>query len=145
MGIVTEKFQISETPNENEDEIKGWVSDRSARVKKGTPGREGRHHGDWDSKAMNNAVCYNGLPPGSDVSDQEMADIRVQDFEGPMGCGSQVTNDLTHESLKRGYHPKKMLGTDDQFSNEHVDLFYSDVTVDGVTGFLERANVLDRS
>jgi hypothetical protein len=144
IGLAREKFEIASRPNRNEDERRGWVSDRSARVKKGTPGREGQGE-DWASKTMDNGVFYNSLPPGSDGSDQEMADIRVQESSGPMGCGSQATNDLTRESLQQGFSRKEMAPTDDMSTNEHIDEFYADAIVDGVTGFCERGNVLDRN
>ena len=142
--IVQEKFQVDYPQNHNDDAQNGWASDRSARVKKGTPGREGMRGGDWASKTMDNAVFYNSLPPGSDITDAELSDARVMPMAGSLGTGSQVTNDVTAMSLREGYDRKRLLGTDDQYTREHNDAFYDDITVDGETGFIERNNMLDR-
>lgn len=142
--IVQEKFQVNEPANRNDDPNVGWVSDRSARVKKGTPGREGRKGGDWQSKTMDNAVFYPSLPPGSDITDQEMSDMRVMPMAGGLGSGTQITEDVTVSSLRKGFDRKSLLSTDDMYTREHNDAFYDEVTVDGVTGFVERNNMLDR-
>lgn len=128
MKIVREKLQYEVPANHNEDELSGWASDSSARVKKGTPsGLEAR---------------FNRLPPGMDNSAQEVADIRKMPFGGQLGSGSQVTDDVTKESLRKGFSFKPLSSTDGQ---AHQDAFYDEVTVDGETGFLERNNVLDRT
>lgn len=143
--IVQEKFQVDYAQNRNDDADSGWKSDKSARAKKGTPGREGRPGGDPGSRVMNNAVFYTSLPPGADLEDQEMTDQRQMALSsGNLGNGEQVTTDVTGRSLRTGYDRKRLLGTDDQYTNEHNDSFYWDATVDGVTGFLERNNMLDR-
>lgn len=143
--IVQEKFQVNYPQQRNDDAQNGWRSDRSARVKKGTPGREGRHGGDWSSKTMDNAFLYNSLPPGSDIVDQELADTRFQSMDGNnLGTGDQVTVDVTPMSLRQGFDRKKMLSTDDMYTREHNDAFYDVVDVEGVEGFVERNNMLDR-
>ena len=135
--IVQEKFQINNPQNHN-DEQSGWVM-FDTRVKKGAPGEKVR-----GQNSAYNAYLYNSLPPGMDLVDQEMADIRVQPYGGSMGTGSQVTDDVTAKSLRQGYDRKALLGTDDAYTREHNDAFYDEATVDGVTGFLERNNMLDR-
>lgn len=142
--IVQEKFQVNEPQQRNDDANSGWVTDRSARVKKGTPGREGRHGGDWPSKTMDNAVHYNSLPPGSDITDAEMTDARVMPMGGSLGSGTQVTDDVTAKSLREGFDRMPLLGTDDMYTREHNDAFYDEVSVDGQVGFVERNNMLDR-
>lgn len=142
--IVQEKFQVNEPQNRNDDADSGWVSDRSARAKKGTPGREGRQGGDWASKSMDNAVFYNSLPPGSDITDAEMTDARVMPMAGCLGSGTQVTDDVTSKSLREGFDRKDLLSTDDMYTREHNDAFYDVVEVDGVEGYVERNNMLDR-
>jgi hypothetical protein len=140
-----EKHEVRSDPNRN-DEQSGWASDRSARTKKGTPGREGRHGGDHESKSMNNAVLYNSLPSGTDITDQEMADIRRQELStGNLGTSDQFTTDVTAESLRTGFSRKPLSPTDDFRKGEGGDDFYADVEVGGTTGFLERQNVLDRN
>jgi hypothetical protein len=143
MGICQEKFQVEFAPLPDDNGHK-WVSDRSARVKKGMPGREGRKGGDPSSTYMNNNAFFQGLPPGSDITDQETTDQRVQDLKGPFGNGTQVTNDLTQESVRKGYDHKSMRPTDDMYTNEHCDAFYGEARVDGEVGFIERNNNLDR-
>lgn len=143
--IVQEKFQVNYPQQGNDDSHSGWVTDRSARAKKGTPGREGRPGGDPSSRSMDNAVMYNGLPPGMDIEDQESADIRQQSMNGNnLGSGEQVTVDVTSRSLRDGFDRKKMLSTDDMYTREHNDAFYDVVDVEGVEGFVERNNMLDR-
>jgi hypothetical protein len=141
MGIVQEKFQVRPAQNRN-DEVGGWVTDKSARVKKGLPGREGRPGGDWESKPMNNALFVNSLPPGTDMEDQELTDQRV--FPMRMSSEGDVTPDYSQKAMTKGYTPHKCCPTDDQYTNEHTDAFYDSIKVDGVEGFVERNNMLDR-
>jgi hypothetical protein len=63
---------------------------------------------------------------------------------GSLGSGTQVTDDVTAGSLKTGFDRKECCPTDDQYTREHNDAFYDEVHVDGVTGFVERNNYLDR-
>jgi hypothetical protein len=147
--VVQEKFQTHSKPNKNDNPDymssgEGWVTDAEARTKKGNPGREGAAGGDGDSRFVNNAVFLQSLPPGMDIEDQEVCDIRKMEFGGSLGSGTQATDDVTAQSLRAGYSRKKMSGTDDMYSNEHVDVFYTDAEVDGLTGFVERGNLLDR-
>jgi len=139
--VVQEKFEIRYPQQSNDDPGEGWITDVEARAKKGTPGREGVPGGDSDSRPMNNAAFFNGLPPGMDIEDQEMADIRQMPMNGN---GTQITNDITERSLRTGFDRKKMLSTDDMYTREHNDAFYDVVDVDGVEGFVERNNYLDR-
>lgn len=142
MGIVQEKFQMEYGQNRNDDSNSGWVSDKSARVKKEIPGREGRSGGDPESKTMNNALFINSLPPGTNIPDQEYADIRKMKLV--MSGESDVSEDYNSEAVKNGFTKRKMLPTDDMYTNEHCDTFYSEMKVDGEVGFLERGNTLDR-
>lgn len=128
------------------------MDDRAARAKKGTPGREGRHGGsgkqgkaagDWQSKLLDKAYLYNSLPPGMDITDQELADIRQQ--RTITGGIDDVTDNPSGGDFKKGFVDCPFSPTDDMYTREHQDAFYEDVTVDGKTGFLERNNMLDRS
>lgn len=138
--IMQEKFQ-EEFPIKPDDGNNYWASDKSARVKKGIPGSE-------FSKASSAGVMYNTLPQGMDIEDQEAADIREQ--RDVMPGESDVSYDcLTPGATRRGFFRKRMLPTDDLYTNEHVDMFYGEIRVeveDGEmeTGFLERGNMLDR-
>lgn len=139
--ICQEKFEVRLPDNHNE-ETSGWVSDKAARTKKGLPGREGRAGGDPSSRTMDTAVFYGSLPPGSDIEDQENSDQRVMPFS--MGGQTDVSKDWNPSAIRDGWSARKMRPTDDMWTNEHCDAFYGEMTVDGVTGFLERNNMLDR-
>lgn len=137
--IVQEKFQVNNPQNSNDDSNSGWVSDASARTRHGlqTRGGMGRYEpyrGDF----------YNILPPGSDIKDQEVSYQPQMSMAGCLGSGTQVTDDVTVESLRKGYDRKKLLSTDDMYTREHNDAFYDVVRVDGDEGFIERNNMLDR-
>jgi len=141
-GILQEKFQVDYPQQGNDDEHSGWISDKSARTKKGTPGREGRAGGDPASKHINNAVNFASLPPGTDVEDQEMTDQRA--LKMTMGGESDQSQDWNAEAVSKGFSRKTMRATDDEYSNAHVDAFYDEISVEGEVGFVERNNVLDR-
>jgi hypothetical protein len=139
MGVVQEKFQVNNPQNRNDDSESGWKSDKSARVTKGVPGKDRP----GNSRAEN-AYLYNSLPPGMDITDQEMADVREMPMAGCRGTGSQVTDDVTAMSMRQGFDRKSLRPTDDMYTREHNDAFYDSVTVDGVEGYVERNNTLDR-
>ena len=144
--VVQEKFQVTfpDYHSKAEDEH-GWIEDQAARAKKMMRGDEGQPGGDSASRFSMLAAMYNSLPPGSDIEDQEVVDIRKMgmSFNGNMPIGP-ATGDLTnHEvnavSLRKGFDKKKLLQTDDEYTREHNDAFYDDVG-----GFVERNNYLDR-
>lgn len=141
-GILQEKFQVDNPQQGNDDAQGGWRTDKTARTKKGTPGREGRSGGDPASKHLDNAVNYTSLPPGMDLEDQEMTDQRV--FKTTMGGQSDQSKDWNSEAVKRGFSRKQMRATDDEYSKAHVDAFYDEISVEGDVGFAERNNMLDR-
>lgn len=150
--IVQEKFQVDYPYQQNDDaseEGGGWVSDMQARAKKNIPGREGLPGGDRNSRYMNNAMAINTLPPGMDIEDQEFSDIRRMGVNTAGGMGDELaegdrTRDITPMSLKVGFDRKKLLSTDDEYTRQHNDAFYWDADVDGVMGYVERNNMLDR-
>lgn len=139
--IVQEKFEVR-FPIPNDDDGNSWVSDKAARVKKGLPGREGRPGGDPGSKPMNDAVAFNGLPPGSDIEAQELTDQHRMQFV--MSGETDVSHDWNREAVHNGFTRLKLRPTDDMYTREHNDAFYDEMTVDGQTGFVERNNMLDR-
>lgn len=137
--IVQEKFEVRPEQKPEGKEGGGWASHKSARDRRGlqTRGGMGRYEpyrGD----------LYNSLPPGMDIDDQEVADIKGLPLAGCLGSGTQVTEDVTTTSLREGFARKKMRPTDDMYTREHNDAFYDCVEVDGVEGFVERNNYLDR-
>lgn len=139
--VVQEKFQVN-YPRAVDDNGNSWVTDKSARVKKGAPGREKLPRGDRSAKSMDNAVAYNSLPPGSDIEDQEITDQRV--MPSVMSGETDVSHDWNAEAVANGFMRRRMRSTDDMYTREHNDAFYDEITVDGVTGFIERNNMLDR-
>jgi hypothetical protein len=141
-GILQEKFQVDNPQERNDDAHSGWMTDKSARVKKGTPGREGRPGGDAASQRMNNAVMYTSLPPGMDLEDQEMTDQRQ--FEMVMSGSTDVSRDFNREAELTGYKRLPMRATDDEYTKAHQDAFYDEMDVEGNIGFAERNNMLDR-
>lgn len=136
--IVQEKFEVRLPQRPEGVENTGWMSDRSARVKKGVPGRDQG----YGPCAEDNAVFYNGLPPGMDIENQETADIRQQ--PEVMSGESDVSRDWNPEAVKNGFTRRQMKPTDDMYTREHNDAFYDEIKVDGDVGFLERNNYLDR-
>lgn len=127
MGIVQEKFQVIEPLPPKEDNL--WATPESAR----------RSHAVSKS---------NELPPGEDGLTQD--GIRNVWGESISGCyakgkdAGDVTDDCNPKSIKSGYDRKKMLPTDDMYTNEHNDAFYNEAKSDGEVGFMERNNYLDR-
>ena len=144
--IVQEKFQVNYPDRQSSAENQhGWLTDLEARAKKMMPGREGVPGGDGESRFMNNAAFFNSLPPGMDIEDQEIVDIRKMgvNVSGNMPAeyaeGDLTNNELNKVSLRDGFHKKKLLQTDDEYTREHNDALYDDVG-----GFVERNNYLDR-
>ena len=141
--IVQEKFEVRSSESPREDGSHTWASDKSARTKKGTPGRE-------DSHASSANVFYNSLPPGMDGEAQEQTDQRRfnESTAGNFARGHNAgdfTQELDTASLREGFARKRMLPTDDEYYHEHVDVFYRSVTdEDGNESFAERGNTLDR-
>jgi hypothetical protein len=124
-GILQEKFQV-DYPQATDDLEAGWVMPSAARTKKGLNQHRGR----------------TPLPPGEDIRAQ--ADTDQNAFPMTMGGESDESHDWNPESLRYGFKRLPMRGTDDEYSNAHVDAFYDEMTVEGETGFTERNNVLDR-
>lgn len=136
--IVQEKFEVRPPQNHN-DEESGWVSDSSARTNKNLRTRAPK--GMYESAGS----ALNDLPPGMNIEDQNLADIDSQPMaSGNMGNGTQVTTDVTSMSLRHGFDRKMLRPTDDMYTREHNDAFYDSVSVDGVEGYVERNNMLDR-
>jgi len=136
--IVQEKFEVRAGKQPEGVEDSGWASDASARTKHGLTTRNtgsGRYQG---------REGYTCLPPGTNISDQEVADTRTPGEAGEMGTGSQATHDVDATSIRQGYSHKPMSPTEDMYTREHNDAFYDTVEVEGVEGFVERNNYLDR-
>jgi hypothetical protein len=86
---------------------------------------------------MGEAAKLNYMPPGMDIANQYSVEIR--DMAVGMSGETDVSADTNAEAFAEGFTKKKLKATDDQYADEHVDLFYGDVG-----GFAERNNYLDR-
>jgi len=137
-GILQEKYQVDYPDNRNDDASTGWVTDQSARVKKGMPGSE-NHSG---PDASTNAAFQTSLPPGTDIEDQEQTDQRK--FPMVMGGETDVSRDWNADAVRHGFQRKRMSPTEDEYTKAHQDAFYDEIRVEGDVGFVERNNVLDR-
>lgn len=152
--IVQEKFEVREPENRNDDPKGGWVSAESARRKdkrlfRGSQdARVVMEPGMHNDKGLDTPLNY--LPPGTDIEAQRNSDIRKMGINSAGGMGNKRaegdrTDVVTQRSLQRGFHRHPLRPTDDQYTREHNDAFYDEVHVDGVTGFVERNNYLDRA
>jgi hypothetical protein len=146
--VVQEKFEVRypDVNSSNEEDVQGWVTDMESRTKKGQHGWEGIPGGDYDSRYANNALFLQSLPPGMDIEDQEISDIRKMginisgNFPDKYAEGDVTNREVHAVSLRKGFDKKALLQTDDAYTREHNDSFYDDVG-----GFCERNNYLDRS
>ena len=121
--IVQEKFQVDYPPAKDNGYTE-WASDSSARRTRSAGNR------------------LNQLPPGMDIGDQKNSMQPDQPFV--TSGESDVSKDMNAEAARQGFTRRTMRPTDDMYTREHNDAFYDEVKVDGVTGFLERNNMLDR-
>lgn len=135
--IVQEKFQVVEPMAPKADHR--WASFESARC---TNGMQTRHP--ELGRYERNGARLNKLPPGQNIENQEIADIPDEPTAGGLGSGTQATEDVNAASLRQGFDRKHLGPTDDEYTRAHNDAFYDSVEVDGVEGFVERNNMLDR-
>lgn len=136
--IVQEKFEVRAPRAEPAE--RAWASDASARTRKGLQTRGGGN-GQYESYPADTLQC---LPPGMNIDAQEHADLPTPREAADMGTGSQATSDVNQTSARQGFDRKAMSPTDDMYTREHNDAFYDTVEVEGVEGFVERNNYLDR-
>lgn len=127
---LQEKLQITVPAKDEAGE--GWASADSARDSQSdVPSFLARTSASVD---MNR---FNKMPPGMEIDNQCSAEINNMPLI--MSGQSDVSKDTNDASLKDGFKVRDMNGTDDQYTGEHVDLFYGDSG-----GFMERNNYLDR-
>jgi hypothetical protein len=136
--LLTEKFEVHE-PIVPEGIEGDWATEKSARTNKGLQTRDNSsrfepYRGD----------LYQSLPPGTQIESQEVFADSAMPWAGSMDTGSQATDDVNAKSLREGFDRKAMSPTEDGWTREHNDAFYDTVVVDGVEGWIERNNVLDR-
>lgn len=129
MRNLQEKFQISVPTRQEAGE--GWATAESARDINGEPGWRGSRADECDYRR------FNCMPPGMEIDNQYHSEINAM----PMSLAGEtdVSADTNPGALDRGFTKRQMKGTDDQYTGEHMDLFYGDAG-----GFIERNNYLDR-
>lgn len=129
MHPLQEKFQVI-VPTKEEDGEQ-WASFESSR----DIGRET----DWCSTCADDVDDrkFNIMPPGMDISNQTLTQQRSQELS--MAGATDVSKDTNPNAFAQGFTKRKMRGTDDAYTGEHVDHFYGDAG-----GFAERNNYLDR-
>jgi hypothetical protein len=124
---LKEKFQITVPGKDTGDEP--WATFESARDVRGEP------------TYNNNTSCevamgfFNEMPPNMDIDNAVKKPCKMEWFLD--GDNDVTKNDP--DFLKKGYSKFRLKGTDDQYTGEHIDLFYGDAG-----GFIERNNYLDR-
>jgi hypothetical protein len=92
-------------------------------------------------------VLYQSEPENFRIGQNRVYDATSprEKFVQGFGGDTDVSNGCDAKSLDRGYHRMDMGGTDDQYTGEHMDLFYGEVVDEkGQSGFVERNNYLDR-
>lgn len=132
MDNLQEKFQITAPSNKNDDaNEEKWVTPDSQHVR-------------YPEYTLGEG--FNVLPPTG------LHEPVISEHQMPLvlAGSTDVTDCVSGSALKDGFVHHNMEGTDDQFTGEHVDLFYGEAvgTNDAgheVTGFVERNNYLDRA
>lgn len=122
---LQEKIQVTVVQNKKDSENE-WASFESCR----------------ESQSGVDTVNMNCMSPGMDISNQNSSQINQM----PLSCAgeSDVSADTNPSAFADGYLRRKMRGIDDQYTDEHVDLFYTTVVGEDGEGFVERQNYLDR-
>jgi hypothetical protein len=138
MDLMQNKYQVT-FPEVTEGKEGSWATDASARTRHGLQTRSGA--GQYENYRRGDFP----MPPGTNILDQQVRYMPEIPMAGSLSTGSQVTDDVTQQSVAKGFDRKSLRPTDDLYTREHEDNFYDEITVDGVTGFCERGNVLDRS
>ena len=132
---LKEKFQITLPGKETGNEP--WADLSSAQTKKG-------------EEAYNNQTAFdhpdgkfNETPPGMDITNQFR---ETPDMPFYLADGRSDVTKPDGNTLKKGYTRAKLTGSDDQYTGEHIDLFYGIAYGDTEQeqGFIERNNYLDR-
>lgn len=156
-GLLQEKFQRT-VPDPNTDGGNEWATQESQRHAYDQPSQHyetsepkkrysrelwGAPIADFDSPKTND------MPPGMFI-DNQLPTVNDHNMQyGPAGS-TDVSNSVDGKMLRKGFQRQEMRGTDDMYTNEHVEEFYgeasgSDDAGNKYTGFLERNNYLDRN
>jgi hypothetical protein len=126
---LQEKFQVT-LPGKVEGDAP-WADFKSTRDLRGLQPWVSGSADDVDQRK------FNHMPPGMELGNQFYSEQNQQRLS--VAGESDVSKDTNPESFREGFTKRKMKGTDDQYTGEHVDHFYGDAG-----GFVERNNYLDR-
>ena len=138
---LQEKFQIM-TPysKKADDDGNNWADFKSVRE----TGDAGRNH---QNNTTADEICgskFNYPGTGSDIGDQMRSEQNNMPLS--MAGATDVSDHVNAETFKKGFKRHEMGCCDDQYSGEHIDLFYGEATGDdGEVGFIERNNYCDRA
>jgi hypothetical protein len=133
---LKEKFQITLPGKETGNEP--WATLESAQTKKNETNECNRTS---DEEIVGK---FNEMPAGMDITNQFGGQNEKMGYS-LSGDTTDVSSFSPEKAFKKGFFRKEMKGTDDQYTGEHIDLFYGEAYGDdGEVGFLERNNYLDR-
>jgi hypothetical protein len=141
MSSLAEKFQINIPYKEEANGEDGsWISLEKVRCTADIP------KPDLDKKF--NVIPKTEIYEQFEVNgSKERMDNWAHGFGGNTDVSSMVTKESINnpKCLAQGFVRREMKATDDQYSGEHIDLFYSEaVDEQGQVSFVERNNYLDR-
>jgi len=116
-----------------------WATVDSQRVLRGDATLDHKNNVNANDVRESFANPLNILPCGVEIYDP------ATKFVYGFGGDTDVTNNVTPMSLKNGFEYDPMAPTDDQYTGEHIEMFYGTAWGDdGREGFVERNNYLDR-
>ena len=141
-GLLQEKFQVTAPKNQPDNETQ-WASFEANRhvveLKERT--YTSNKGADLTEKITNM------MPPGMFIDNQSpnFGKPFASQFSESPHVPHQGVQGIEKDVLRKGFANEVMSPIDDMFTNEHVEEFYGEATVDGETGFVERNNYLDRT
>jgi len=140
-GLLQEKFQRT-MPNERKENHE-WRSFES--VRRSSSMGSNHYTTSEAKKRFAGSELTDFDAPKTNIMPVGMGQKNVNVKDGGLAGSTDESNSVNAEMLGRGYQRQNMRPDDDMYTNEHVEEFYGDATVDGNTGFLERNNYLDRN
>lgn len=144
-GIAQEKFQ--RTMKREPAEQHSWTTPKAVRrvapqeMMHLTPGEAKAPYA--GKQADVDAPRMNRMPPGQDIGDQTQSRQHPQPYSN--AGATDESNSVNAAMLVRGYQRQSMKPEDEMYNDEHNELFYGNVEVEGDVGFVERNNYLDRT
>jgi len=97
---------------------------------------------DFDSNGFAKPDRFKEMPQNMQIDPK----LSAYKFHLGFGGDTDVSDNINEKSLEKGFSRQDMSPTDEVYTGEQVDLFYSEVVEDGGkdVGFSERNNYLDR-